>query len=193
MTEYMLNWIMAVCPNHDFAIDESVRAMYEKMLSVEQSNYEIKLKLHDQNLIIENAAPGLLQYIDSLGGLTLDNLLRLVDASNVLGYTVDQTLVDELKKLHSTNFEFIVNRRTSCSKDKMSMDDILEYARQVNRLPIHVYENGLPKTNTEEIIYLNRGFGPEICPKLLVTTTSLMIGSKKQSWVTNAEKIIIIE
>jgi exosome complex RNA-binding protein Rrp42 (RNase PH superfamily) len=58
---------------------------------------------------------------------------------------------------------------------------------------VHVYDIGVPKSNTEEIIYLNRGVDIDVKPKLMVTLSGLMIGSKKQAWVTNAEKIIILE
>jgi len=194
MTEYNLNWIMTICPQNGFSIHDSVTSLYEKMLSIENSDYKICLKLINDQLILENAESSLLEYVENIGGIAMNNLLKLVDASAVLGFTLDENLNDYINKLgdeHDRNF--LINRKTVCSKEKVSMEQVLEYARKVNRLPIHVYETGLPKSNTEDIIYLNRGVGPEICPKLLVTTTSLMIGSKKQSWVSNAEKIIILE
>jgi hypothetical protein len=194
MTEYNLNWIMTICPQNGFSIHDSVASLYEKMLSIENSDYKICLKLINDQLILENAESSLLEYVENIGGIAMNNLLKLVDASAVLGFTLDENLNDYINKLgdeHHRNF--LINRKTVCSKEKVSMEQVLEYARKVNRLPIHVYETGLPKSNTEDIIYLNRGVGPEICPKLLVTTTSLMIGSKKQSWVSNAEKIIILE
>ena len=194
MTEYNLNWIMTICPQNGFSIHDSVASLYEKMLSIENSDYKICLKLINDQLILENAESSLLEYVENIGGIAMNNLLKLVDASAVLGFTLDENLNDYINKLgdeHDRNF--LINRKTVCSKEKVSMEQVLEYARKVNRLPIHVYETGLPKSNTEDIIYLNRGVGPEICPKLLVTTTSLMIGSKKQSWVSNAEKIIILE
>lgn len=194
MTEYNLNWIMTICPSHDFSIHESITALYEKMLSVETCGYKICLKLVDNQLILENAESSLLDYIENFGGMSMSNLLKLIDVSAVLGFEVDENLMEQVDNLdYGHDREFLINRKTTCNKEKTSMEQVLEYARKVNRLPIHVYETGLPKANTEDIIYLNRGMGPEVCPKLLVTTTSLMIGSKKQSWVSNAEKIIILE
>lgn len=194
MTEYNLNWIMTVCPPNDFSIHESVSVLYEKMLSVENCGYKICLKLVDNRLILENAESSLLDYIESFGGVTMNNLLKLVDVSAVLGFEIDDTLMEQIDNLdYGQDRRFLINRKTTCSKEKISVEQVLEYARKVNRLPIHVYDTGLPKSSTDDIIYLNRGMGPEVCPKLLVTTTSLMIGSKKQSWVSNAEKIIILE
>jgi hypothetical protein len=194
MTEYNLNWIMTICPQNGFSIHESVASLYEKLLSVENNNYEICLKLINDQLTLENAESSLLEYVENIGGMSMSNLLKLVDVSAVLGFNVDENLTEYVKELDNEHHrKFLINRKTFCSKEKISIEQVLEYARKVNRLPIHVYENGLPKNNTEEIIYLNRGVGPEVCPKLLVTTTSLMIGSKKQSWLANAEKIIILE
>ena len=194
MTEYNLNWIMTICPPNDFSIHESITALYKKMLSVENSGYEICLKLVDNQLILENAESSLLDYLENIGGVTMNNLLKLIDVSAVLGFEVDETLMEQVDNLDwGHDRRFLINRKTTCNKEKISIEQVLEYARKVNRLPIHVYETGLPKDNTEDIIYLNRGVGPEVCPKLLVTTTSLMIGSKKQSWVSNAEKIVILE
>lgn len=194
MTEYNLNWIMTICPANEFTIHDSVTALYEKMLSVETTGYKICLRLVDDQLILENAESSLLDYIETVGGVTMNNLLKLIDTSAVLGFEVDDILMKQIDNLdYGHDRRFLINRKTTCSKEKISIEQVLEYARKVNRLPIHVYETGLPKSNTEDIIYLNRGIGPEVRPKLLVTTTSLMIGSKKQSWVSNAEKIIILE
>jgi hypothetical protein len=194
MTEYNLNWIMTICPQNGFSIHESVTSLYEKLLSVESNEYKICLRLIDNRLTLENAESSLLEYVENIGGVLMTNLLRLIDVSAVLGFTVDENLVEYVTGVDNEHHrKFLMNRKTFCNKEKISMEQVLEYARKVNRLPIHVYENGLPKNDTEEIIYLNRGVGPEVCPKLLVTTTSLMIGSKKQSWLSNAEKIIIIE
>ena len=73
------------------------------------------------------------------------------------------------------------------------MDQIVEYAKLVNRLPVYVYETGIPKADTQDIVYLSRSNALDIKPKLLVSLSSLMIGSKKESWRNSAEKIIVIE
>ena len=194
MTEHMLNWIMAVCPANNFLIEESIRSLYQKMLAIEEHHYDICLTLKEGNMVITNAPDSLLEFIEQHGGLNYNNLLNLIDVSSVLGYTVDETLLEHLKNFdYGLNLDFVINRKTICNKEKITLDQILDYAKKVNRLPIHVYETGLPKKNTDDIVYLNRGISPTISPKLLVSFTSLMIGSKKQSWVTNAEKIIILE
>lgn len=73
------------------------------------------------------------------------------------------------------------------------MEYLIGYAKLVNRLPVYVYETGIPKADTADIVYLTRSKSLDIKPKLLVSMSSLMIGSKKESWRNNAEKIMVIE
>jgi hypothetical protein len=135
-----------------------------------------------------------LEYIEiNIGELSIDNLLQLVDYSEVLAYSISDTIKEVIKQQYPDIDRLIRKRKVTVKKDNMSFDKILEYARATNRLPMHFYDTGLPKDSTDEIIYLNRGLSYEVSPKLLVTTTSLMIGSRKESWMNNAEKIIIIE
>jgi hypothetical protein len=194
MTEHMLNWIMAICPDNGFNVSDDVKALYDKLLACEEQEYKIELDIVGSEVVISNAPSGMLDYInDHLGGMSIDNLLLLVDNSQVLGYTISDA-VNEIIRAQYPEFEqFICKRRVSVKKDHNVMDQVLAYARLVNRIPMHVYDTGLPKKSTDEVTYLNRGMSYEVAPKLLVTTTSLMIGSRKESWVTNAEKIIIIE
>lgn len=194
MTEHNLNWIMAVCPGFDFEIDNGIKSLYDKMLEVESRGFDIQLDIVNGVPVISNASASLLEYINNnIGELSLDNLTALVDNSEVLGYTVSPAVKEVIKIQYPDIQQLIRKRRVTVKKDNGAMDKVLDYARKTNRLPIHVYDTGLPKTDTEEIKYLNRGVSYEVAPKVLVTTTSLMIGSRKESWMNNAEKIIIIE
>jgi hypothetical protein len=196
MTEYMLNWVMTVCPTNGFEVSTEIKALYDKMLAVEQTPYEIKLDIVDGQVVITNAPTSLLEYIDdNLGGVNIDNLLVLVDNSEVLGYTVSQDIKDAVKLECGDFWRFVETRRVQFKADDYgdTLDRVVEYGIKFNRLPVYVYNNGLPKKNTEHVVYLSRSIGPEVAPKLLVTTTSIMIGTKKQSWMTNAQKIIFIE
>ena len=90
-------------------------------------------------------------------------------------------------------FQLLTNRITKLKRAEYKLEQIIEYASMVNRLPIHVYDTGLPKEDTDAIVYLNRKGPLDIKPKLLVTMSNLMVGSKKQGWLTNAEKVVILE
>lgn len=194
MTEHMLNWIMTVSKIHDIEVSEEIVALYQQMLDIENAGFKIELDIVGDQVEIANAPDSLINYInDKLGGMSIDNLLTLVDNSELLGFTVSEDVITAVKQQYSEYGELVYKRKIALPKGDESMDKVLAYARLVNRLPIHVYETGLPKNNTDEIVYLNRGIGYDIAPKLLVTTTSLMIGSRKESWLTNSEKIIVIE
>ena len=195
MTESMLNWIMAVCPQNDFAISEEIQDLYNKMLEAEKTEYAIQLDVVGDQVVISNAPDSLLEYVnDNLGGLHLDNLLVLVDNSEVLGYTVSDAVKEVIKQQYPSQYKIIRKRKSTIKKDSTDpMGQVLSYARMVNRMPVYVYDTGLPKESTDEIIYLNRNLGYDLKPKILVTHTSLMIGSRKESWMLNSEKIIIIE
>lgn len=194
-TEDMINWAVSVGQMNDFEIDQDVMEFYNKILDTEKKEYKIELVKTDSGFVITNAASSLIEYINEHhGGFGSDNLLQLIDMSEVLGYTVDNMLYKELFAQVSNNIGLMIGRRKHTFKaDKVDMDTVIQYARMVNRLPIHVYETGLPKPNTDEIIYLNRGFDANVSPRLLVSKSSLMVGTKKQAWIANAEKIFIIE
>jgi hypothetical protein len=195
LTEDMINWSVTIGGSHEFEISNDVMAYYNKILEKEKEIYKIELVKTDSGYTITNAANSLIDYINEHhGGFGADNLMQLIDMSEVLGYTVDKLLYAELFNRVDSKIGLMISRRKHTFKqDSVSMDQVLDYARQVNRLPIHVYETGLPRPDTEEIIYLNRNADANISPRLLVSKSSLMVGTKKQAWIANAEKIFIIE
>jgi hypothetical protein len=194
LTEYMVNWVMFFAQTNDFAVSDELQQMYQSILDCEQNPYRIELVLDGIELKITNATDSLIEYINEhIGGMGYDNLLKLIDAAPTLGYTVDPWLFNSIPVYNQSTSMMLVNRTYKFLKEGTRIDDVLEYARLVNRLPVYVYDVGIPKPNTEEIIYLNRGVDIDVKPKLMVTLSGLMIGSKKQAWVTNAEKISILE
>ena len=193
-TESMLNWIMAVAPMNEFAISNEVTELYDAMVAVEQQPYAIELQVRDGRLIISNAEDSLIDYINEhLGGFDIDNLLTLADNSEVLGYTIDPDICAGLKSVYGPLWKLICNRYSTFKKSEITMEYLIGYAKLVNRLPVYVYETGIPKADTADIVYLTRSKSLDIKPKLLVSMSSLMIGSKKESWRNNAEKIMVIE
>jgi hypothetical protein len=195
LTEYMVNWVMYFAQANNFTVSDELQQMYQSILDCEQNPYKIELVLDNNNTLkIANATDSLIEYINEhLGGFGYSNLLKLIDAAPTLGYTVDHWLFNCIPVHNKAISMMLTNRTYKFLKEGTTLDDTLEYARLVNRLPVYVYDVGLPKPNTEEIIYLNRGVDIDVKPKLMVTLSGLMIGSKKQAWVNNAEKIIILE
>ena len=193
-TESMLNWIMAVAPMNEFSISNEVTALYDAMVAVEQQPYTIELQVRDGRLTVSNAEDSLIDYINEhLGGFDIDNLLTLADNSEVLGYTIDPDICTALESVYGPLWNLISNRYATFKKSEITMEYLIGYAKLVNRLPVYVYETGIPKADTADIVYLTRSKSLDIKPKLLVSMSSLMIGSKKESWRNNAEKIMVIE
>ena len=193
-TESMLNWIMAVAPMNEFAISNEVTELYDAMVAVEQQPYAIELQVRDGRLTVSNAEDSLIDYINEhLGGFDIDNLLTLADNSEVLGYTIDPDICTALESVYGPLWKLISNRYATFKKSEITMEYLIGYAKLVNRLPVYVYEIGIPKADTADIVYLTRSKSLDIKPKLLVSMSNLMIGSKKENWRNNAEKIMLIE
>lgn len=193
LTEPMLNWTMALALSNQFEITNEVKDLYDQILAVEKSQYQIKLLQRDNFLYIENGEQSLINHIETnLGGFSKENLLLLVDNAPVLGYEVDQSL----RKFIADNYKqfdvILQAKHVTLSMVDFPIDTIIEYAKITNRLPIYFYDTDNSKTDTDQIIYINKKTPSNLEAKLLVTKSPLMIGPKKQSWLSSAEKTIVL-
>lgn len=215
LTEYNVNWLVSWGDSYKFDIDPEVRRLYDQVVAAEATPYAIKLTQDGDQLTITNAADSLVEYINTkLGGFGLDNITKLVDASGVLGYTVDPKLVyPELLDLFGP--ERIVHVP---STEPGSMELIFDYAELTGRWPVCIYNPGNTQTvdlsrfpedkvvrfdptgRTKtcdynyydvKVVYANR------IPKewnypipLLVSTVEMMYGGKRMEWLNRAEKVI---
>jgi uncharacterized protein YgfB (UPF0149 family) len=198
MTESTLNWLMAVEKPFKLELSDEVKKMAQQLLDSENQTYKIELTLKDQELEITNAASGLLEYIkDHFGGLGMENLTTLVDNSSVLGYTVNPAVLDKLN-IDKEFTPWLLKRMFNIDGDleeEHTLDKVIEYARLTNRLPVYLYQGQTKyniKNDLNEIVYLDRDTDPDVKPRLLVTTTTFMIGHKRARWLQSAEKIVIL-
>ena len=194
-TEYNLNWLVTIAPTYEFEIAPSILAQYDQLTEVEAKGYTIELIQTGDHYTITNAADSLIDYVNSkLGGFGLDNLLTLVDNSSVLGYNVNQDLLNTLYSMYDPDtVDYLTERVVSKETDKLG--SIVKYAKLVNRLPVYIYDNAADRVVVDDpaVVYLARTSPSDLQPKLIVTHTAMMIGSKKQSWLANSEKIIKLE
>ena len=177
--------------------------------------YVIELRPTDQGYEIANAADSLVEYIqDKCGGFGLDNRLRLIDLAGVLGYSVNPECYDQLE-LEPTTRQMLTNRDVNIEYSVGSIDlaPVIEYAQLTQRWPIYVYESGtltmrrqISKFFTEDeivdrkinpqakghgrVVYFNHWRLADTHLPLLVTTHTLMIGSRRQQMLQCAEKIV---
>jgi hypothetical protein len=219
ITEANVNWLVTWSSQHGFEIDPAISEMFEQILVCEQTPYEIKLMLTQTlqglGLTITNAAPSLVDYINEhLGGFGLENAVKLIDYSGVLGYTYDENLIrpallDIFKDQRSAHIV-----RTA---DGYSWDRIFDYAEIVGRYPICIFDPGLigvdlSRFDERDILRFNTSGKTKTCDynihdvkvvyankipptwtypvPLLVSTAHLMHGGNRAIWLNTAEKII---
>ena len=143
ITEPRLLWIKSLADKYQFEIDESVQKFIDAVQAEEDRSFEIVLEKTDNGLVIRNAEPSLVDYINSsLGGLTEDNLLKLVDYSSILGYEISQGIWDEFVQVNNVNQSMLLSLREIHIplNEGTEFQDIVDYAERTNRWPIYVFE-----------------------------------------------------
>lgn len=149
LTEFNLNWVHAFAKVNNFVIDPEVDRLNNLILEAESTPYAIELDYETTGLTIKNCPDSLRDYIEThLGGFGTENLLRLVDYSSVLGYTINSDFASALTNEYGPRFMRIAtNREVKINPDaKTVVDDfasVIEYAQKVNRFPVVIYEPDL--------------------------------------------------
>jgi hypothetical protein len=215
LTEANINWAVTWGEAYNFEIDPLIRSLFNKILECEQTPYDIKLVRTPTGFEITNAAPSLIEYIETkLGGFGLENGIKLIDYSGVLGYTYDENLI---RPALLDVFKDQRNAHVVPDPEDTNLDLIFQYAELTNRYPICIYDPGLKgvdlsqfnendivrfnpsgKTKTSEyniydvkVVYANKipvTWNYDI--PLLVTTQELLYGGKRMEWLNRAEKVI---
>jgi hypothetical protein len=149
LTEYNLNYCHAWAASNGFTIGDEVVELTGKIEQVEQQPYAIELFCNGTSLDIRNCPDSLREYIETkLGGFAFDNLLRLVDASSDLGYSIDEDLSQAVIQEWGTRFLRIASHREVKINSDVGIDEdhlasVLDYAVKVGRLPVVIYEPDL--------------------------------------------------
>ena len=196
LTESNINFVATVGAAHQFEVDPAVANLFEQIVESEKMPYAIELIKTDTGFDITNCPESLRSYVnDSLGGFDSGNLITLVDQSSVLGYTVSTEILNQLVHEHGEQFtEWLVSRQITANKDLVSIDMILDYAQKVKRDTVYVYDTSLTTSEKRDgVYYLNRSTPDFVTPKILITMSDMMIGSRKQLWVTTAEKVFFLK
>jgi hypothetical protein len=196
LTEDMVNWAVTIAASNDIHVDEPVLALFEQIVAIEQKPFAIQLTEQDGTLSITNAPASLIDYINTqLGGFSQSNLLTLVDHGPVLGYTISDDLRSRaLQGLPPFTQCLVSNRTTRLTKTGVTLADVLHYARLSNRLPIYVHDTGIQGCkDTHEVRFLTRHASSDIRPRLMVSFSEFVIGAKKKCWLSNAEKVVVVD
>jgi len=220
LTEYNVNWVCTWAQSQGgFSIDPEVQKLFDNIKKIETEPYSIQLQLTDGQLAITNAADSLREYIqENLGGFEFANLMKLVDHSSILGYTVDPTIAQALHMhLGTAHYNLMSNREIRIDPDQPdALELVLDYADANQRWPVvifepsqfnhglHILERRYPaesitrlhKTAQRKNIQYTRYIHATVVVRdlehipLLVTTAGLLFGGDRQLMISHAEKIV---
>ena len=217
LTEYNLSWLHTWAQANQFEISSDVTDLMNKIAQVEAQGYAIELTVRDNQLTVINAPESLSKQVAGVG-LQSDNLLKLIDASAILGYTVDQNLAQATVVKYGAGFyQLLSARETQLSPDIAASDDIasvLDYADQLQRWPVVFYEpdlknrmlNKLAELRPDQFVSNNKK-NPAIDPAvkyihttvsitnlpvipLIVSGAGMLFGGDKQIMMQHAEKVV---
>lgn len=142
LTEFNVNWVVSYAHAHHIPVTSEAQALLDLIIEAEKTPFKIELNVNAQNqFYIENAPSSLNDYITAHIGF--DNLVKLVDNSGVLGYTVNPEIHSAMtsefgpsfmKLCSARNIDFVPNKT-----DKHTISEIIEWAIAVDRLPICIY------------------------------------------------------
>jgi hypothetical protein len=222
LTEYNLNWANVFASVNNFVIDPEVTALVAKITDVENNGFEICLTLSDGKLTIDNAADSLIEYIDQhVGSMSPDNLLNLVDYSDILGYTVDSDITSALTNEYGHKIvQLLTHRELKLDPQLVYVDnnfeEIVNYATQVDRLPVYIYEPDLSGkllnkaqelfsgeeilvvkhtsnldniTDKTKVVHITKPVKDRSVP-ILISSAGMIYGGEKEVMVQRAQKII---
>jgi hypothetical protein len=149
LTEYNLSWVYAWAKTNSFEIESGVEQLMKLITDCELNSYAIELTVSNDRLFIVNAHDSLNDYVEQhLGGWNLDNLLRLVNASSDLGYTINDDLAKAIRISYGHRFyNLATNREVKINPNGIGLEDdfasVLDYADQCQLWPVVVYEPDL--------------------------------------------------
>lgn len=194
LTEYNVGLVMTFFKDKEFTVDPVIENIFDQIIESEKTEYRIELVKDHVRYKITNAENSLIEYLESELGINCwTNLIKLCDLAEICGYTISDEVVEELKSVVKKP----VIRQLICYKKfgvaTEEFNDVIEYARLVNRLPVHYYTgHQIPaEKETDEIIYMGSTTRvPANYEIKLLLTKTLLIGSRKQSWLQNAEKLV---
>ena len=219
LTEYNLVWITTWAGFKEFEIDAKAKRLMAMIDAVEKKPYAIELQLTDTGCEITNCPESLNTYInDKLGGFELENLLRLVDNSARLVYTVSREIADLVVAGTDPRFYNLATAREVKLDPTTVVDDfasVLDYADRVGRWPVVVYEPDLSgkllkrlvelrgqnniahvlnkkdiKDETMTARYIHTVVPVSFDIPLLISSAGMIYGGDKSLMVQNAEKIV---
>ena len=218
LSEYNVNWVVAWGQTWEFEIDPELIDIFNKIVEVEKTSFEIKLIKTDTGFEITNAADSLINYINQNGGFGQDNLTRLVDLSSICQYSAFECALE----CGCSTALCVIGTSwgdTYLENSDENVNMVLDYADETGRYPIYIFnpnetkldlsrfkpheilkfdKNG--KTSSQDYNIFNyKVIYAEKIPKgwtmpvtLFVSTVEMLYGTTRQEWLRLAEKTIFL-
>jgi hypothetical protein len=216
LSEFNVNFVVAWAVANQFEISQELLSIMDEILAVEKQGFAIQLSRIDGQLTIENAEQSLLDYLAEQGiELKEENLLRLADLGSELGYTVSDSLWEEVDRIAGADISVFIRKSSyELIGDFEQIPRLFAYAQLVNRLPMIVFDpsasgsdqNYLELLGAENVAVqgnknkINATDAPVIWTHkvmreldnipLLVSHVGLLAGAEKSLMVQNSRKII---
>ena len=218
LTEYNLVWLTSWAETRNFEFDSEVLRLNQLIRACEDQGYAIGLHLTDTGCEITNCPDSLRDYINStLGGFELENLMRLVDNSAQLGYTVSKEIADLVVAGTSPRcYNLATSREVKLDPTTVTDDlaSVLDYADLTERWPVVVYEPDLSgkllkrltelrgnavkhilnkkdiKDDITQAKYIHTVVPTSFDIPLLISSAGMIYGGDKSLMVQQAEKIV---
>jgi hypothetical protein len=220
LTEWNLNWFYTFAHTNGFEIDHTIRELMDLLLAAESRKHSIELCYSDDRVWLTNAEDSLSEYIAThLGGLTPDNIIRLIDWAPILGYTVSLDIAETVATEFGPRFWSLCANRQLKADTQTSpnlIKDVAAYAQATDRFPIFVFEpdmsgrllaefnqffpnqvHTLSSNKDEPIDYTAKVVYTTKIPRrfidripLMVSSAGMLHGGDRQIWIQNAEKVV---
>ena len=219
LTEYNVNWAFTFATENNYEIDPAVAELMNLIVVCEQQSFKIELTVKGEQLEITNAAPELIKYVqERLGGFGIDNLYRLIDHADILGYDIDDEIETAAIAVTSPRmFNLMKNKdsKIGSSDTERNFVDLIKYAEHTNRWPIYIYEPNLsnyllglaqqhfgaevvvatgkelPDISHARVIHFTKYHSQWNTPiPLLLSSAGMLYGGEKQMLIDRAEKVV---
>ena len=220
LTEYNLVWLTTWATQNNFDLDEEIKRLNQLIAKVEAAPYAIELQMSNTGCVICNCPDALKEYIDTnLDGFDLENLMRLVDFSSILGYTVDAEITNLVVAATNPRFyNLSISKEVKLDTTTVADDlaSVLDYADATQRWPVVIYEPDMSgkllaqlRTLREGVVEVPRAvkvnerywdnefrYVHAVTPvinrpiPLLISSAGMMYGGDKSLMVQNSEKVV---
>ena len=217
ISEYNVNFLYTWAKGHEFNISEDVQKVMEEILEIESIPYKIELVCDEQGVRITNAPDSMLEYLASRGvRFVPEDLIKLVDLSSVLGYTVDEDVFKAVELLIGSDLTVFTKRREyELNGNASHIERLIRYATITDRLPVIIFDT-TPKNSlsayqemlgadaitvlgnrqlasldeiTTPVVFAHRAVNVSRMP-LIVSHVGLIAGGEKSMMIQNSEKIV---